>query len=75
MYGEFLSLPFLQTHRETEAHFTAAGMLSQRNQSDLFCFKHSAFYQNLKSKFGLVAAKAAALRINLDVRDDVVYWY
>ena len=36
MHGEFLRVLFLQTHRETEAHFTAAGMPSQRNQSELF---------------------------------------
>ena len=31
MLGEFLRLLFLQAHRETDAHFTAAGMPSQRN--------------------------------------------
>ena len=67
MHGEFLHLLFLPAHRETEAHFTAAGMSSQRNQSDSFRFKRSAFYQSLKSKVGLAAAKAAALRINLNV--------
>ena len=65
MHGEFLRLLFLQAHRETEAHFTAAGMLSQRNQSESFRFKRAAFYQGLESKVGLAAAKAAALRINL----------
>ena len=39
MHGEFLRLLFLQAHRETESHFTAAGMPSQRNQSDSFRFK------------------------------------
>jgi hypothetical protein len=34
IHGEFLRLLFLQAHRETEAHFTAAEMSSQRNQSD-----------------------------------------
>ena len=58
---------FLQAHRENEAHFTATGMPSQRNQSDSFRFKLAAFYQSLKSKVGLAAAKAAALRINLNV--------
>jgi hypothetical protein len=29
-------LVFLQAHRETEVHFTAAGMPSQCNQSDSF---------------------------------------
>ena len=47
MHGEFLGLPFLQAHRETEAHFTATGMPSQRNQSDSFRFKRAAFYQSL----------------------------
>ena len=40
----FLRLIFLQAHLETEAHFTAARMLSQRNQSDSFRFKRAAFY-------------------------------
>jgi hypothetical protein len=44
MHGEFLRL-FLQTHRETEARFTAAGMSSQRNQSESFRFKRAAVYQ------------------------------
>ena len=68
MHGEFLRLLFLQAHRETEAHSTAAGMSSTRNQSDSFRFKRAAFYQSLKSKVGLAAAKAAALRINLKCR-------
>ena len=72
MHGEFLRLLFLQAHRETEAHFTATEMPSQRNQSDPFRFKLAAFYQSLKSKVGLAAAKAAAkaaaLRINLNVK-------
>ena len=68
MHGEFLRLLFLQAHRETEAHFTATGMPWQRNQSDSLRFKCAAFYQSLKSKVGLAAAKAAALRINLNVQ-------
>jgi hypothetical protein len=72
MHGEFLRLLFLQAHRETEAHFTADGMPSQRNQSDSFRFKRSAFYQSLKSKVRLAAAKAAALRINLNVEGCVI---
>ena len=67
MHGEFLRLLFLQAHRDTEAHFTAAGISSQRNQADSFRFKRAAFYQSLKSKVGLAAAKAAALRIILNV--------
>jgi hypothetical protein len=67
MHGEFLRLLFLQAHRETKAHFTAAGMSAQRNHSDSFRFKRAAFYQPLKSKVGLAAAKAAAFRMNLNV--------
>jgi hypothetical protein len=43
-------------------------MSSQRNQSDSFSFKRAAFYNGLKSKVGLAAAKAAALRVNLNVQ-------
>jgi hypothetical protein len=67
MHGEFLRLLFLQAHRETEAHFIATGMPSQRNQSDSFRFKRAAFYQSRKGKVGLAAANAAALRINLNI--------
>jgi hypothetical protein len=55
--------------RETEAHFTATGMSSQRNQLDSFRFKGDTFYNGLKSKVGLAAAKAAVLRVNLNVQD------
>jgi hypothetical protein len=69
MHGEFLRLLFLQVHRETTAHFIATGLLSQQNRSDnAFQFKHAAFYMGLKSKVGLVAAKASALRINLNIQ-------
>ena len=58
MHGEFLRLLFLQAHRETEAHFTAAaGMSSQTNNSEALRFKRAAFYNGLKSKVGLAAAK------------------
>jgi hypothetical protein len=69
-WKQILRLLFLQAHRKT---FTVAGMSSQRNQSDSFRFMSAAFYQSLKSKVGLSAAKATALRINLNVEDcDIV---
>jgi hypothetical protein len=68
MHCEFLCLLFLQAHRETEAHFTAAGMLWQRNQSESFRFNSAAFYQGLRNAVRLIAAKAATLRINLNVQ-------
>ena len=67
MHGEFLRL-LLQAHRETEAHFTAVGMSSQNINTGALLFKRAAFYNGLKSKVGLAAAKAAALRINLNVQ-------
>jgi hypothetical protein len=68
MHCEFLRLLFLQAHLETEVHFTVNGMPSQHNQSESFLFRHTAFYQGLKSKVGLAAAKTATLRINLNVQ-------
>jgi hypothetical protein len=69
MHGEFLRLLFLQTHRETTTHFIATGLPSQQNRSDnTFWFKRAAFYMGLKSKVGLVAAKALALWINLNIQ-------
>ena len=66
MHGEFLCLLFLQAHWETEAHFTAIGMSSQHINTEALRFKCDAFYNGLKSKVGLAAAKAAALRVNLN---------
>jgi len=69
MHGEFLRLLFLQAHIETTAHFHATGLPSQQNRSDnVFRFKCTAFYMGLKSKVGLVAAIASALRINLNIQ-------
>ena len=51
LVSDFLLLAVLHSARarKTEAHFTAAEMSSQRNQSDSFHFKRTAFYQSLKS--------------------------
>ena len=55
--------------KHTRTHFIATGLPSQQNRSDnAFRFKHAAFYMGLKSKVGLVAAKASALRINLNIQ-------
>jgi hypothetical protein len=48
-HGNFLHLfLFLQARLETEAHFSATGMPSERNNSDMFRFRRAAFYQSLK---------------------------
>ena len=66
MHGEFVRLLFLQAHRETTAHFTAIGMPAQQH-CDSFRFRRAAFYNGMKNKVGLAAAKTAALRINLNI--------
>ncbi len=69
MQGKFLRLLFPQAHRETTAHFHATGLPLQQTRSDnVLRFKRAAFYMGLKSKVGLVAAKASALRINLNIQ-------
>ena len=65
MHGEFLRLIFLQAHRETEDYFRFTGVSAQPNQ-DLFRYRRAAFYSGLKSKVGLIAAKTAALRVNMN---------
>jgi hypothetical protein len=42
-------------------------MPSQQNISDSFQFRRSAFYQRVEEQCRLAAAKAAELRINLDI--------
>ena len=66
LHGEFLRLLFLQAHRETTAHFTAIGVPAQQH-CDSFRFRRAAFYNGLKSKVGLAAAKTAVTRINLNI--------
>jgi hypothetical protein len=51
-----------------EAHFTTVGMSSQNINTEALRFKRAAFYNGLKSKVGLAAAKAAVLRVNLNVQ-------
>jgi hypothetical protein len=65
MHGEFLRLLFLQAHRETEAYFAFMGTPAQPDQ-DQFRFRRAAFYSSLKGKVGLIAAKSAALRVNMN---------
>ena len=53
------------------AHFNihCHWMPSQQNRSDnAFRIKRAAFYMGLKRKVGLVAVKASALRINLNIQ-------
>jgi hypothetical protein len=68
LHSEFIRLLFLQTHRETDRFFAASGVpLAQSTSGGFFHFRRAAFFANLKSKSGNLLAKAAALRINLNL--------
>ena len=68
VHSKLARLLFLQAHRETTKYFEAHGrQLAQNTHLDTFHFKRAAFYNGIKSNVGLVLAKAAALRITLNL--------
>ena len=68
LHSEFVSLLFLQDHQETDRFFAASGVqFPKTDRGPKFHFSRAAFTQQLKSKVGLDLAKAAALRINLNL--------
>jgi hypothetical protein len=69
LHSEFIRLLFLQAHRETDRFFAASGVQSAQSNlgSSYFHFRRAAFSSMLKSKCGLILAKAAALCINLNL--------
>jgi hypothetical protein len=67
LHSEFVRILFLQAHRETDRFFAASGVQLAQPNSGLFHFLRAAFFANLKSKIGNLLAKAAALRINLNL--------
>ena len=68
VHSELARLLFLQAHRETTKYFEAHGrQLAQNTHLDTFHFKRATFYNAIKSNVGLVLAKAAALRITLNL--------
>ena len=66
LHSEFVRLLFLQAHRETDRFFAASGVQSAQSTS-VYRFRRAAFLSGLKSKVGLALAKAAALRIVLNL--------
>ena len=72
LHSEFVRLLFLQAHRETDRFFAASGVLLAQSTSGQFHFKHAAFSSELRSKVGNILAKAAPLRITLNVDDTPV---
>jgi hypothetical protein len=67
LHSEFVRLLFLQAHRETDRFFAASGVQVAQSTSGQFHFKRAAFSSQLRGKVGNILAKAAALRITLNV--------
>jgi hypothetical protein len=68
LHSAFIRILFLQPHRETHRFFAASGVQSaQSNMGAFFHFRRAAFSSMLKSRFSSILAKAAALRINLNL--------
>ena len=66
LHSEFVRLFFLQAHRETDRFFAASRVLSAQSDRG-FYYLRTAVSVQLKSKVGLTLAKAAALRITLNL--------
>jgi hypothetical protein len=61
-------LLFLQAHRETDRFLAASGVqLAQTNPSGQFHFRRAVFSSMFKSRVGNILAKAADLRVNLNL--------
>jgi hypothetical protein len=67
LHSEFVRLLFLQAHRETDRFFAASGVQLAQTDRGQFHFRRAAFSSQLKSRVGLALAKAAALRITLNL--------
>jgi hypothetical protein len=67
LHSEFVRLLFLQAHRETDRFFAASGVQLAQTNRGMFHYLRSAFSVQLKNKVGLTLAKAAALRITLNL--------
>jgi hypothetical protein len=67
LHSEFIRLLFLQAHRETDRFFAASGVQLAQPNRGLLHFRRAAFSATLKAQVGSTLAKAAALRVNLNV--------
>jgi hypothetical protein len=67
LHSEFVRLLFLQDHRETDRFFAASGLQLVKHDRGQFHFLRAAFSSQLKSRVDLALAKAAALRITLNL--------
>ncbi len=67
LHSEFVRLLFLQDHRETDRFFAASGVQLAETDRGMFHYRHAAFSVQLKSKVDLALAKAASLRITINL--------
>jgi hypothetical protein len=67
LHSDFVRLLFLQAHRETDRFFATSGVQLAQSTSGQFHYRRAAFSSQLKSKVGNILAKAAALRITLNI--------
>jgi hypothetical protein len=67
LHSEFVRLLFLQAHRETDRFFAASGVQLAQTRRVMFHFHRAAFSVQIKAKVGSTLAKAATLRINLNI--------
>ena len=67
LHSEFVRLLFLQAHRENDRFFAASGVQLAQFDRGHFHFRRAAFSNQLKSRVGNILAKAAALRITLNL--------
>jgi hypothetical protein len=69
LHSDFIRLLFLQAHRETDRFFAVSGVQSAQSNLGATCFhfRRAAVLNQLKSKCGLLLAKAAALRVTLNL--------
>ncbi len=69
LHSEFIRLLFLQDHRETDRFFAASGLQFAQSNRGLFHFRRAALFSQFLAKVGSTLAKAAALRVNLNIDD------
>ena len=68
LHSEFIRLLFLQGHRETDRFFADSGVqTAQSTSGGLFHIRRVVFLVQFREKVGSTLAKAAALRVNLNI--------
>lgn len=67
LHSEFIRLLFLQAHRETYRFLAASGVQLAQTNIGLYHFRRAVFSSQIKAKVGSALAKAAALRVNLNI--------